>query len=291
MPLSTVLEPLRSVFDIGCQTGDYEYASYAAHGYVHNAMYAGRPLEPLLGEALALGARMRALGRVNALHVHTPFEQLLRGLTGELKEPWCLDGEDFDEAMLLASAESEGSRSGIYVLSIAIGLARWFFGKPREASASFERARSYLDAAPSVWHQPIMHQFAALSACAVADESKDDAARAELVALASTSLEALRRLAVVSKANFAHRVAMVEAALLRVAGDRRGALSKLESAIRLAHEGGWVNDVALANELAADCETDEAAAKQRLRAARAGYAAWGAAAKAAEVAARITRAG
>jgi predicted ATPase len=63
VPLGTVLDPLRRVFDLGCQTGDYEYASYAAHGYVHNAMYAGRPLGPLCAEARQLGTRCTSTHR------------------------------------------------------------------------------------------------------------------------------------------------------------------------------------------------------------------------------------
>lgn len=82
VPLSTTLKPLREVFDIGCHTGDFEYASYAAHAYVHNSIYAGRPLEPLLDESRDLTRRMRALGEVNALHVQVVFEQVVMALTG-----------------------------------------------------------------------------------------------------------------------------------------------------------------------------------------------------------------
>jgi len=288
VPLHTVLEPLRQVFDIGCRTGDYEYASYAAHGYVHNAMYAGRPLQPLLVEALELGERMRALGKVNALHVHTPFEQLLKNLTGNARDPWRLDGDGFDEAALLASAQLEGSRSGIYVLSIAMGLSRFWFGEVSESAACFARARDYLDAAPSVWHQPIMYQFGGMASALAALDEVDSEKRARLIAAAEASREALRKLSSVSATNFAHRATMIEAAIRRVTGDQRGAAAAFDKAIRQAHEGGWVNDVALANELAAACEATPTQVKQRLRAARAGYAAWGATAKAEQLGLRIT---
>lgn len=285
VPLSTILAPLREVWTIGKRIGDLEYASYAAHGYVHNAMYAGRPLGPLLDEALALGAEMRALGQVNAIHVHEPFEQLLKALTGKLPHAPSLDDDTFNETVRLATAAADGSRSGIFVLRVAMGLSRFYLGEPREASAQFEHARAYLDAAPSVWHVPILHQFAALAACSILDTASE-AERATLHEKIAASLDALRALAAHAPINFAHRVSLVEAELARVSGDVNGALGRLEIAVQQAHRGGWQNDVALAHELAALCHGQHGACLPELAAARDGYAAWGAAAKAAQLATR-----
>ena len=152
VPLGTTLESLREVWGIGRRTGDVEYASYAAHGYVHNSIYAGRPLEALLGEALALGAEMRALGQVNALHVHTPFEQLLKCLTGRRPDPSRLDDA---EAMMRVGRYAEAR--GMYVAVLAdrgepteadralLGLARLALdprnpdGDERQAAACLDR--------------------------------------------------------------------------------------------------------------------------------------------------------
>lgn len=274
-PLHTILEPLRAVFAIGRRTGDLEYASYAAHGYAHNAMYAARPLRPLLAEAREISAQMQALGQVNALHVHQPFVQVLAGLVGELADPARLDGDGFDEGERLAQAEAAGSRSGVFIVRLAMGLARAAFGRFDEAHACFEVARAHLDAAPSVWHVPILHQTGALAACRARGDS------AALRATAEASLEALRTLAGHAPVNFAHRVSLVEGELLRLGGDVPGALERFGRAIEQAGAGGWRNDVALAHELVARCHPDPVAAVAALAAARAGYAAWGAAGKAA----------
>lgn len=225
VPLSSILAPLREVWDIGRRTGDLEYASYAAHGYVHNAMYAGRPLTSLLVEALAIGEQMRALGQVNALHVHEPFEQLLEGLTGKLPHPPRLDDGEFIEQVRLDEAAREGSRSGCFILHLTIGLARFYLGDRRDrrdASAHFEQARSFLDAAPSTWHISILHQHAALAACATGEA----ALRPQIQA----SLDALRALASHAPVNFAHRVSMVEAELARLDGDAARATELLATA-------------------------------------------------------------
>jgi predicted ATPase/serine/threonine protein kinase len=286
VPLHTILGPLREVFEIGRRTGDFEYASYAAHGYAHHALYAARPLQPLYAEALDLGEQMRALGQVNALHVHQPFEQLLKALTGRLLEPWRLDDETFEEEALLAQAAAEGSRSGIYVCRVVMGLSRYWFGKHADAAACFAIARHYADAAPSVWHVPMMHQFSALAACAAWDATPA-AERPALRAIIDASLEALRVLAGHAPVNFAHRVSLVEGEIRRIEGDRRGALARFEQAIVQANEAAYVNDIALAHELAAACHDERAASRAALTAARDAYAAWGAAAKAAALTAQI----
>jgi len=269
VPLHTILAPLREVFDIGRRIGDYEYASYAAHGYTHHALYAARPLQPLLEEALMLGEQMRALGQVNAAHVHAPFEQLLKCLTGDKPDAWSLNDATFDERALLAESEAHGSRSGIFVLRVVMGLARYWFGKPAEAHECFAVARAYADAAPSVWHVPIMHQFSALAACAIGDRET-----------ARQSLEPLRALAGHAPVNFAHRVSMIEGELARLDGDRDAALAKFAEAIERAREGGFDNDIALAHELAAACDDDGGRARASLTAARDVYASWGATARA-----------
>jgi hypothetical protein len=286
VPLHSTLDKLRQVFDIGRQTGDYEYAGFAAHGFVHNSIYAGRPLEPLKKEALYLGKQLEAFG-VNALHVHRPFEQLLKALTGDLQDPARLDDEGFSEAAAVAKAEADAARSSVCVLNLTIGLVRFHFGTPEDASRHLEVARANLDGAPSVWHPPTVHQFAALAAGAAWHRTRAEGERTTLRGYVERSLEALHLLAELTPVNFAHRVSLVEAELSAMDGDRRGALAKLEKAAAQAQEGAWINDVALAYELQARWRDDPEAIKKSLRSARTAYAAWGASAKVSQLSSKI----
>jgi hypothetical protein len=73
-------------------------------------------------------------------------------------------------------------------------------------------------------------------------------------------------------------------------GDRRDAAAAAAAraaALDRARAGDWHSDVALAHELAARCHVDPAAARRALMAARDAYAAWGAAAKVAQIDARL----
>ncbi len=265
VPLAETLAPLRRVFDLGAETGDLEYAGYAAHGCVHNALYAARPLALVTEEAAELGAFMRAHQLGNALHVSIPFERLIACFTGSAADPATLDGDGFSEDEALAAARATGSRSAMALMPILMGIARYHAGKLAEASACFEQARPYLDGLASIWHVPIFHQYSALAIHALG--------RTELAAEADASLAYLRKLASdASEVNFGHRVALVEAARDRSA-------SRIADAIAGAEAGGWLNDLALAHEVAFAITGDTA----HRDAARDAYTRWGARACAARL--------
>jgi hypothetical protein len=203
-----------------------------------------------------------------------------------VQDPSRLNDAGFDEEALLAAAAAQGSRSGIHVLRLTMGLARFNFGSAKEASACLEIARDHLDAAPSVWHIPILHQFAVLAACAAWGEL-GDLEKAALRPKLDASVQALRTLAGHTPVNFAHRVSLVEGELRRIDGDPTGAFSSFVEAAEQAREGGWVNDIALARELASRCQKSLTAKRASLEAARDGYGAWGATAKVAQLDARL----
>lgn len=286
VPLASALPQAREIFDIGCRTGDFEYAAYGAHNYVLNASYSGAPLGPLVDEAAQLTEKMRELGSVNGLHLHLQVERWLRVLTAGADEPGTLNGDGFDEQEVLATMLASGSRSGAFLIHMMMGLARFYFGDRADALACFESAHACADAVPATWHLPMLYQHAALSACARLAQgraSPEDTAACR--ARIEHDLAGLRRLAAHHKGNFAHRVKLVEGAVHHLDGDKARALSTLSRAVEQARQGGWMNDVALAHQLSMDFSDDEASARRARRAARAAYAAWGAFAKAEQLAA------
>ena len=84
----------------------------------------------------------------------------------------------------------------------------------------------------------------------------------------------------------------MEAEWLRETGRLRRSLRKYEEAIAAATDHGFIQDAALAHELAAEMLTDRGenrAARTHVLAALAGYKAWGAEAKVLDVETRYAR--
>lgn len=238
VPLASTLDDLRMVVEIGRRSGDVEYAAYAGHAYVHNAFYASLPLPGLQQEAQDLGQFMRGFEQTNALHVHAPFEQALACF---LSRTASLDGPGFSEEGALETARQAGSRSAQCIIRLLMGMVRYHFGCPLEASDCLEQGRPFLDGVASTWHQPIFHQYAALALL-----SRPDWGNWRPVV--QHSLQALRDWAEHCPANFQHRVDLVEGAL--ALAEHREASEWLNSAARGARDHGWWNDLALIERLA-----------------------------------------
>jgi hypothetical protein len=281
VPLAGTLDSLHAVVALGQEHGDAEYVGYAAHAFVHNAFYAGRELSALREEAVRLGAILRAYGQANALHVHLPFEQVIRCFLGETPDPRSLDDAAYSEEAAVASAVADGSRSGQFLVRFCTGIARYCFGDPASASRTFAEIRPLLDGVPSSWHVPMFHQYAALAAWALPGP-----ARAAAVEAAEESLAALRTFAQHGPENFAHRVDLVEAEKARASGDAETARARFASAVAGAAANGFPNDEGLAHELASrfhEGRGEQAEADAHREAARSAYARWGARAKVARL--------
>lgn len=283
VPLASTLDRALETFELGRETGDLEYAGYSAHAYVLNALYSGSvPLEPLYAKALDLGGQMGALGELNAQHIHAPFEQTLKCLLGKAQDAACLDGATFSAADELALAEANGSQSGAFIIHCVRGLIRTWFGDPVHALESLDAAFSLFDAAPSVWHQPVVRQFRVV-ATALAWPQLSVSEREQRIEVVDADIEAMRALAVHGPMNFEHKVQLMEAARCLMVEDATpggpavtNALALLAGSADLANAGGWHNDVAMAWELAATVSHEPKDARQRARAA---YEAWGASEK------------
>ncbi len=275
-PLDSTLAETLAIWEDGKAMGDVEYAAYSAHAYVHNGLYAGWPLDELWAVSQKASAFMKSYEQINALHLHLPFEQAVRCFTGRAQDPASLNGPGFDEDEVLAVAAELGARSAICLYRLVMGVVRYHFSTPEDASESLEIARMHIDGAPSTWHVPILRQYAALAIFGLAHADDD------LLRLASDDIAKFEALAQLSPSNYEHRVALLSGARARHSGDLDAAVRYFDDAVSLADAGGWTKDVALAHELAAAAERergDRDAADRRAQAAWATYARWGAVAK------------
>lgn len=280
VPIESTLDPLRAVVELGEEVGDPEYAAYAAHAYVHNALWASRPLAALQEEAQRFRRFMLAYKQFNALHVHAPFEQMIRCLLGQTQQPATLDGDGFDERQALSAAERAGSRSAQFLVQMLMGVARYHFGSAAEASALFEAARPFIDGVASTWHVPMFHQYAALAIYAMDEGPQRDA----LLSRAVESEAALLPFVEAGPDNFAHRVTLLRAERARIERRTRDALALYEQCAQDAARSRFHADVGIAHSLAAralredDAVAHQAAIDAHTALAHRAFAEWNAAA-------------
>ncbi|WP_240702380.1 AAA family ATPase [Trinickia terrae] len=279
-PIERALKCVDAAIVSAQETGEIVYACYSLEHRLTDLLARGDHLDELWLEsvkALEFVERIRFRHVRDILASIQPFIQRLRG-------------HDDDPAVVEeAAVEARLLEAGIAVVACfywILQLQRNFLlGDLEEALDCAEKAK------PLLWSARCHIQYAnyclyeSLALAAVHGAASDDR-RSGIRAEIAAHVEALQRWADSCPVTFAHKHLLVSAELARLDGFDTQALRLYEQAARLAHEQGFVQEEALANELAARCCLQgglERAAQAYLREARDHYYRWGALGKVAQL--------
>jgi len=272
-------ELVRRALDTANSIGDLTFVAYGHTNRITNLLAAGDPLAEVQREAemgLEFTEKVRFGRVIYQIATQLALVRTLRGLTTEFGS---FDDGHFDELQF----ERQLSLNPILALVecrywIRKLQARFFAGHWAAA------IQASLNAEPLLWtsrcfFEVVEHHFySALARAAAIDSATGDSRQEHQEALSRHH----RQLAIWAEncpENFENRAALVSAEIARVEGRDLDAMHLYEKAIRCAHENGFVNNEAVANELAARfyaARGFEKTAKAYLRDARHCYLNWGA---------------
>ena len=262
------------------ETGEIVYACYSLEHRLTDLLARGDHLDELWLEsvkALEFVERIRFRHVRDVLASIQPFIQRLRGHAD--------DQVVIDEAAVVARLIEAGIAVVVCYYWILQIQRHFLLGEPDEALECAAEAK------PLLWSARCHIQFAnycmyeSLALGAVHGAASDER-RAEIRAEIAENLRHLEKWAQSCPATFAHKHWIVSAELARIEGRETEALRLCERAARRAGEYGFVQEQALANELAGQCciaSGLELAAQAYLREARDGYYRWGALGKVAQL--------
>jgi PAS domain S-box-containing protein len=282
---------IHRAFEAANKTGDLPFAAYSCNNLNTNLLAAGDPLSDAQREAekgLEFAQKARFALVIDIIAPQLGLIRTLRGLTPKFGS--FNDGQ-FDELRFEHHlARSPAALPGCFYWIRKLQ-ARFFAGDFAAAVDVSLRAQRLLWTAPSNFEMAEYHFYGALSRAASCDSAAADR-RQRLSSEASAKeehFEALignhRQLEVWAEncpENFGDRAALVGAEIARLEGRNFEAMHLYEEAIRLAHANGFVQNEALANELAAHfymARGFEKIAHAYLREARYCYLRWGATGK------------
>jgi predicted ATPase/signal transduction histidine kinase len=273
--LREVLDGLRRTFRIGVERGEAFYAGLTAANLSSMAFAFGEPLEQLYEENRGLAryieTNMGDLG-VREIHLTQRAIEVLRGQRPQ--DDTLFDGEDNVDAVLGKMA-GKNAEAVIWYHLIRSRIA-YLFGDFAAAANAIERTTPHVDASMTEFALIDVHFYGALAVSRGRDEE-----------YALTAIEEHRKhLESIVDAgggiNFQHKLLLIKGEQARLNGESERAASAYEDAIRMAGEGGFLADQALANEVAARHYLDrklEKVAAVYLADARYGYEKWGATSK------------
>lgn len=265
-------------YQAGLDSGDILWAGYLVMYRVLFDTFTGKRIDDVLDaipDQLGFTSRTQNHGAAAGIMAH---RIVLSALAGRSKSSSDFSAAGMDEATFLRQCQENQIAMAICFYKILKAQALYLFGLPREAlqaTRDVEGMLAYIVNHPTLADH-LLYQSLSLAQLwdGLRGEAKDEAT-AKLKANAAQ----LKVWADHCPANYLAKQLMVDAEIARLHGDESAA-DLFDAAIQAAHEGQYVQDEALANELAArhimETRPRSRVGSMYLRDARYAYLIWGA---------------
>lgn len=283
--LRDTLNPLLGGYHVGLETGDNEYAGYCAFFYCSHSFIAGKVLAELDQEMAAYDNALLRLKYSPSIYMQKIFHQAVVNLQKRSYQPGLLQGDIYDEQLESALHLKATDRSTLFFLNFTKLYLAYLFHDFNLALAFASQTETYLDGIVGSVFVPLFHYYDSLASLAVVPATAK-LARQKLLDKVAANQKKMQGWAKHAPMNFRHKYLLVEAERLRILGQDGQASECYDQAICLARESEYLNDEALANELAARFYLDNKRPKiagAYMQDARYCFLQWGATAKVASL--------
>ncbi|NEO31529.1 MAG: AAA family ATPase [Symploca sp. SIO3C6] len=274
-------KPLLAAYQTGLETGDLEFAAYCAFAYCHNLYFSGHELGEVTREMETYSEAISQLQQETALNFHQIFLQAVSNLMGNVEKPCSLIGKVYNEQVMLPQHQQANDTTSIYFLYLNKLIICYLFGEYKQALKNAARAQSYSEGVLGQVVFSMFYFYNSLALLAVYPET-EVSEQEHLLEQVRASQDQIKNWAHYAPMNFLHKFYLIEAEWYRVLGQKAKAIDYYDLAIVGAKENQYLQEEALANELAAKFYLvwgKHKIAQTYLQDAYYGYAHWGAKAK------------
>ena len=279
--IKNLLESYISVYLSGLEIGDLEYAGYGAFMYSYQSYIVGKQLTNLAGEIATYWDAINQIKQETALHYQEMVWQAVLNLSGKTQNPCLLKGKAYDEEKMLPLHKSSNDLLALAFLYTHKVQLCYRFDDYTQALENIAQLENYLAPTIGQIESVLFHLYDSLVRLAVYDDTTQ-LEQQQILDRVQANQEKLQKWAHHAPMNHLHKFYLVEAERHRVLGEKIEALEMYDKAIALAKENKYLNEEALANELAAKFYLQwgkEKLAQLYLIDAYYSYSRWGAKAK------------
>ncbi|HEX5752493.1 MAG TPA: ATP-binding sensor histidine kinase [Archangium sp.] len=277
-PLSRSLELIRGAFHHALQGGDFQVACYCCNHIVTDCLALGYPLDDVYAESVARYDFAHRAGYLDVREVIRCTRAYIQQLRGHTRSFGSLSGEELEEEAFEAGLTPERMstmRCWYWILKMQ---ARFMCGAYAEAREAGEKAAAL--AWSSLGHIQLLdfHLYRGLTLAACPPGEAPGERERWLEEIGGHQRQ-LAEWAGHCPETFLAPERMVAAELARVMGRNEEAARAYEDAVHSAREHGFIQNVALASELAANFWRErrfQTIADAYARSAREAYLRWGA---------------
>ncbi|CAB9505047.1 Hybrid signal transduction histidine kinase G [Seminavis robusta] len=273
-------QPLIFSIHVGLETGAIEYLCINANIYCIHQYLSGQPLEGLETEIEDYSSLMKSFAQETNYNFNQIYHQAVLNLAGRSDDPCKLVGSAYNEVEMLPRHIAAKDNTACFFVYFNKMILCYLFGKYDTAESCSSETEARLSAVLAKLENTSFNFINSLLCLAQTRRSPER--KEELLERVTTNQKAMEKWSSDAPMNFLHKWNLVEAEKARVNSDIRLAVKMYKQSVAGASEHGFLNDLALANELAAEClleiELVEAGKSFLMEAYRA-YAKWGALAK------------
>jgi len=275
------IEPFFEQIQVGLEVGDTEYACYSAMNYCTYSFLLGEHLESMALKQKKYRDMMLKLKQGSPFSITNIWTQTVLNLTGKSPGKYCFSGDVFNEAEIKMLLVDNKNLIFIYDFYLLKSYLLYLF---KESNFSIEQARlaeKYAEGGlgnmTSVGHN-FYYSLALLAQYLYASKRE----QREYLNQVVSHQKKMKKWAYHAPSNYQHKYSLVEAEKARVLKQDVLAMEYYDLAIKGASEQGYIQEEALANELAAEFHFSrgrQKIAQTYLTEAYYGYIRWGAKAK------------
>ncbi|MBD2042518.1 ATP-binding sensor histidine kinase [Microcoleus sp. FACHB-672] len=273
--------PLMEGLQSGLEVGDLVYASFCASNYCAYIFTIEEKLESIAQKQVPFIDLLPKLKNTHSFYYASIWRQLTLNLLGLAVDKYRLIGESFDEQAILPKLYASNDHFSLFntytAKTILLYLAKESAEAIVTASLAEENAKSAIGLVYIATHK-FYYSLALLAEYAHAKTDKQQ----QYMTLVESNQEKMKKWADHCPSNFQHKYELVEAEKARVLGEHWEAAEYYDRASAGAREQGYIQEEALAYELAAEfylTKGREEIAQMYLTKAHYGYINWGAKAK------------
>lgn len=271
-------DKLREAYLRGLETGDFEFAAFAAHQYCFRLFALGEELSKVKAEMAAYSQEIKRLKQKTAYNYQQIYYQLIFNLTEESDD---LVSSVYDAEKMLPIHLAAGDGMALYNFYCSQMMRNYLYQNYAQALENARESEKYLGVVAGSVYVPIFYLYHSLIHLAVIAELPKNEQKKCLDRVVANQKK-LKKWADYNPKNYLPKFYLVEAEKCRVLKESNKAIDLYDLAIQQAKQNHYLHEEALANELAAKfylyCGKD-AVASAYFTNARACYLYWGATAK------------
>ncbi len=267
-------------FNSGLETGSYQWSGYCSVNFLWQSLFGNESLKKTAEIADSFIPTLKKIDK-NMLNYHLLAKELIANLTESSELRAELSGESVDEYQVLEFAIKSADLLTVFVIYIyKLSLCNWY-GDFTKAVEYAELAEKYVEGAEGIFINPVFyfHQSIALARVYTLVTVQQ---QSRYLNKLTANLEKLKKWAEHCPQNYQHKYLLIQAEGARISGQDYQAMELYDRAIADASEQGYQQNVALANEIAAQFYLSKGRtkfAKVYLKEARYRYLKWGASGK------------